>query len=134
MSNRAHVEPTKFRDIRTSHTTFGFRIWDDNYQGYNNKLSAADIQDDLGLLKLILSNLTVVPFDPCSEILSTVRDEQTGIFVGATYYPWVMIEHLFADEAQPGHSTSEPGPSDSPTLIGTDTEGPGGSQQGGTPV
>lgn len=130
MSNRAHLEPTKFRNIRSGKVTFGFRLWDDNYQGYSNNLSAADVQDDLGLLGLIIGLATVVPFSACDEILSTVRENKSGIFVGEVYYPWEKIQHLFVDETQPGHSTSEPGSSDSTTPSGVDPAGPLGDQQG----
>lgn len=130
MSNRAHLEPTKFRNLRAGGATYGFRIWDDNYQGYNNKLTSDDVQDDLGLLALVLKDLTVVPFDPVSEILHTVRDNQSGIFVGETYYPWEQIQHLFADEAQPGHSADQSGSGNQSVAGGSDLAGSDSPQQG----
>jgi hypothetical protein len=89
MSNYITIQPTKFTNVRTGEETFGYRIYDENGQIYDNTWK--DIpEDDLDVLERVLQE----PSDVAGDMLDFVRENKTGIYIGEEFYSWKQIKDI----------------------------------------
>lgn len=51
MSNRLEIIRTRFTDVKSGQTSYGYRIYDDYGNGYNNMCDQHEIEDDGDLLR-----------------------------------------------------------------------------------
>ena len=91
MSNRVNLEPTKFVDVRDGSATFGVRFYDDYDQGYYNCWDAIP-DDDMELLRLALSEISD---DRFLSMISFVREEDRGMYIGNTWYTHEELDPIF---------------------------------------
>jgi hypothetical protein len=89
--NRACIEPTRFIDVRSNTDSFGVRVYDDYGQAYDNTWDVIPDDDFEVIRRVIQSN-----DEAMGAILSSVIENEKGIFVGDIYYPFEEIQHLFA--------------------------------------
>ena len=91
MSNRVNLVSTKFVNVKENCETFGFRMYDDNVQTYDNTWDFIP-DDDLDVLtKVILNSNT----DLVEEMLDYIHSNEIGISIDGEWYDWEQIEHLF---------------------------------------
>jgi hypothetical protein len=89
MSNRVHIEPTRFENVRSGVVTYGFRAYDQYAQTYNNTWDSIP-DDDLECLKLAVADAD----DTLSSMLDYCREEEVGLFVGDTWFDWDEIKDI----------------------------------------
>ncbi len=90
MSNTVHAEPTIFVDQRTGVMSYGYRLYDDYAQHYDNTWESIP-DDDFAFLKQIFdSELFII-----NDMLQYVAEHQIGVYIGSTWYDWREIENVF---------------------------------------
>ena len=95
MGNRITLEPTVFENHRTGKKTYGYRLYDDYGQMYDNTFEEGDLVDsDIDFLEIVLeSGLS----DDASQLFDFIAEYEGGMSIGKTYYDWDEIKHLFKD-------------------------------------
>ncbi len=94
MSNRVTIEPTKFVNVRTGSTTFGYRAYDDYGGTYSNILPSLP-DDDLDFLKLVAETGLD---EALSDMIDYCANRQSGLYVGNTWHNWDDIKSIFGYE------------------------------------
>lgn len=89
MSNRIVFQPTKFEDVRNGGVSFGFRAHDDYGQAYDNTWDVIPDDDLEFIAKVAQSDDETV-----SAMFDSVKEHETGVFVGSVYYPLDKFAHL----------------------------------------
>jgi hypothetical protein len=91
MSNRVNLVSTKFVNTKQGNATYGFRMYDDEEQEYDNTWSMIP-EDDLDVFKKVLEesdNLGVM------AMLDFLDSNKEGIYIDSNWYEWEQIEHFF---------------------------------------
>jgi hypothetical protein len=94
MSNRISLTATTFIDHPNDDKSFGFRMYDDFGQTYNNCCDSL-ITDDFDLLQYAYNNqdeVSGVMFEWISE------NGGHGMYINDTWYEWDEIQHIFAEK------------------------------------
>ncbi len=93
--NKPVLQATIFTNHPQCDGSFGWRIYDDEGQAYDNTLTAEQMTGgDLELLKIALKSL-----DECAAgIFAWMQEHEEGMHIGSTYYQWDQIKHLWSDE------------------------------------
>jgi len=97
MSNQITIRPTEFRNIRTGDVTFGYRMYDNYGQTYDNCIfnTKDDIpDDDLELVKMVKDN----PNDVAGAMFDYIQENQGDIWVDDEWYEWEKIKHLWDEQ------------------------------------
>jgi hypothetical protein len=102
MSNRVHVVPTRFEDVRSGTTRFGVRVFDDETMAYDDSWDDLP-EDDLKVLARVLED----PDEITADLLSFVQSQERGCDVGGTWYPWEEIQHLWSAPDEPDERGEE---------------------------
>ena len=93
--NRVCLVATKFTDIATARAeTYGFRLYDDHGQNYDNT-AESPITDDLELLKWALEMHPIKEDSDMSDCLNEVAVNKKGMEINGQWYDWDEIKHLF---------------------------------------
>lgn len=94
-AKKPHLFMTSFTD--RNGTAYGFRIFDEKHQGYDN-LSGQPIYDDIELLKYaFINHFGLSPSeDEVSAVLHSVADEKNDIVINGTLYPYGEISYRFS--------------------------------------
>jgi len=89
MSNRAVIQPTKFVSVNdgVDGTTYGVRVWDDNYQTYDNTWDEIP-EDDMDILRKVNESGDVA----ICEILNDIENNHKGVYIGSNWYTWKQIK------------------------------------------
>ena len=89
MSNCAGIKGTIFTDIHTGDLSYGYRIYDDYGQSYNNRLNEDQIKNDMVLLEQVCHNLedTVA-----AGIIDCMIEDNYGITINGNYYDYEEIK------------------------------------------
>jgi len=93
MSNRVTVQATVFKNHPQGLETFGYRMFDDYDQTYDNTFDAVP-DNDLELLRHALANCDGI----AGSMLEYVEENNTGIYIGDTWYDWDEIRHLWNED------------------------------------
>jgi len=90
MSDRVHIEPTKFVNARDGEKTYGVRVYDDYAQTYDNTWDNIP-KDDMEILKKVSeeSRDNVV-----CDLLESVVENKSGIYIGQNWYEWKEIKKI----------------------------------------
>ena len=91
MSNRVSIEATKF--VNTDGTeTYGFRMYDDYAQLYNN-IADSNIMymDDLVLFDYVLERSD----DVSGEMFSFCHEENKGMYINGTWHDYDELKERF---------------------------------------
>lgn len=88
--NRVTIEPTKFHNQRSGEITFGFRMYDDEGQSYDNTWESIP-DDDLEVLDKVMQS------DDFQVIgmLDFLLEHGLGLNIGNIFYAWDNIKHLW---------------------------------------
>jgi hypothetical protein len=94
MSNRVSIVTTQFTNIReeSEPATYGFRMYDDNDQLYNNTWDSIP-KTDMEILKRVLEDDSY----EVSDMLDFVRDNKTGIYIDGNWYEWNKIKDVITE-------------------------------------
>jgi hypothetical protein len=92
MSNRVHVEPTEFKDVRTGEISYGVRIWDDAAMTYDNSWGGIP-NDDREIIRKVIQTCDVATRD----MLGFVEENETGLYVGPAWYYWEDIKVIWGE-------------------------------------
>lgn len=85
------LQATEFRRINGS--TFGFCMYDEHAQAYDN-LSESLIEDDIELLKYAYQGHSGVN-DEISGMFNHIKESKCGIEINGEWYDWDdIVEHL----------------------------------------
>jgi hypothetical protein len=93
MSNRVTITTTEFKNVRESpkSKTYGFRMYDDEGQIYDNAWDSIP-KTDMEVLKKVNEECASDVLD----MLDFVRDNETGIYVDGNWYEWDEIKDILA--------------------------------------
>jgi hypothetical protein len=89
--NTVCIEPTKFISARSGNESFGYRIYDDNAQAYDNTWDAIP-DDDMAVLRLVAESDN----EEVQAMLSFVAENQKSIQIGGEFYAFEDIQALLA--------------------------------------
>ena len=92
--NRVTLQATTFVNEPQSHKNYGYRIYDDHDQAYDNTFESP-ITDDLELLAKAMESSN----DTVAETLNFVAKNETGLCINDNWYEWDDIKHLW-DEVE----------------------------------
>jgi len=92
MANLCIIEPTKFEDVRGGAVSYGVRIFANDWRLYINTWDSIP-DSDLAVLRLVIDD----HFTETSEFWNLVFTYRKGVFVGATFYAWDVLEPLLKD-------------------------------------
>jgi hypothetical protein len=92
MSNRVNLVSTKFVNVKENHETFGFRMYDDEGQEYDNTWKEIP-ENDLDVLAKVINESKNIQI---MSMLDCIDENKEGIFVDSEWYDWEQIKHLFA--------------------------------------
>jgi hypothetical protein len=84
-----YLDACKFTTL-AGETSFGFKIYDEHVQTYDN-LSEIMIEDDLDLLEYALQSNDIV-----KDILKTVKENKESITINGQIYSWKEISVCFS--------------------------------------
>jgi len=90
--NIVTIQPTTFIDQRSGATTYGFRIYDDYDQSYDNTWDAIP-DDDMGVLKLVTKSQE----QGVHDALNHCREHERGLFIGDKWYEYGEIKDILND-------------------------------------
>ena len=93
MSNKVTFEPTKFENVRTGHTTLGYRAYDDEGQAYDNTFDSIP-DSDMEFLGLV--NLT--DNKEVRTMIDFIIEHEKGCEIGGTWYDWEDIKDVIGDD------------------------------------
>lgn len=91
MSNRAYIEPTEFRNVRTGDVSLGVLVWDDFGCGYTNHWESIP-DDDLDILHKVLSEHISEEVD---GVIRLVFEQEKGLYIGNVYYEWEDVKRVW---------------------------------------
>lgn len=91
--NRVTLQLTIFENHPQGDRTYGCRIYDDYGQSYCNTWDSFPCDDLKALVMVIRSDTD----ETTHAILSSIREDETGIYIGDNWYEWDQIKHLFKD-------------------------------------
>ncbi|UCG02539.1 MAG: hypothetical protein JSW11_00815 [Candidatus Heimdallarchaeota archaeon] len=86
--NIVTIQPTEFKNVRTGEITYGFRMYDDHGQTYDNTWETIP-DDDMEVLSLIMESSDKETEEMIDDTIGT------GLYIGNEWYPWKEIEHLW---------------------------------------
>ena len=89
MSNRIELVPTLFTNVRSGETSYGYRLYDDADNVYNNMWDSIP-DDDLDCLRKMVEEAG----DREYPFLSYLREYTCGMSIGGTWYEWEEIEDI----------------------------------------
>jgi hypothetical protein len=92
MSNRANIEPTEFKNVRTGEKTYGVRVYDDYDQMYDNTWDSIP-DNDMDVLREVLKS----DARDLQGILEFIMENEKGICIGGNWYDWDEIKDLFEE-------------------------------------
>ena len=92
--NRVTIEPTTFVN-RSGEKSFGFRIFDDFAQAYDNTWDSLP-EDDMEVLRKVLHSSD----DAIIDLVNWVEIEKSGISIGEKYYSREKISKVFQKFAE----------------------------------
>jgi hypothetical protein len=91
MSNHVMLTATTFINHAEGGTkTYGYRLYDDYGQTYNNTLEKID--DDLELLAAVVRD------EPAGYMFDYMNENKRGLSINGTWYDYEEIEHLIGDK------------------------------------
>lgn len=93
MGNQITIEPTEFINVRSGEKTFGFRLYDDYGQTYDNTWDSI-LDDDMEILKKVMKSDDAF----VSDAISFIRENEKGIDIGGEWYDWEQIKHIIGEE------------------------------------
>lgn len=87
---------TKFDRYVTGTVTFGFCLYDEYGQYYDNNMESK-CEDDLDLLEWAIQNHSPknCANDDISNALRDIQEEESDIEINGEVYTWDQIKHLF---------------------------------------
>ena len=89
MPSLISIEPTEFVNVRSGQKTFGFRIYDDYSQLYDNTWE--DIpSDDLDVLERVVNSDS----SEIKTMIDFVKEHETRIEIGGNYYEFDEIKDI----------------------------------------
>jgi len=88
--NKITIQPTVFVNHPSGEQTYGYRIFDDYDQDYDNTWESIP-DDDLEILGIVMDTGGKTAMETIDYILSN----QCGLFIGNEWYDWEQIKHLF---------------------------------------
>ena len=86
------LQLTKFVNMPQGSETFGYRIYDDYGQSYDNTHECL-IEDDLELLGNVMDSGD----ETATAILDFLLENAKGITINDNWYEWDEIRHLWGD-------------------------------------
>lgn len=96
MSNRAYLTATKFVDIVSGDSSYGWRVVDGYTTKYWDSYEANEIpEDNLQLLR------KVVKSDHSEEIMSLLdhlRENEKGLYINGNYHEWGEVKDILNEE------------------------------------
>lgn len=95
--NRATLQATVFENRPQGDKTYGYRIYDDYANAYNNILESIP-DDDLELLTIAIDSEDPV----IVGIIESCLENQDGLYIGDEWYGWDQIKHLFTESNSDG--------------------------------
>lgn len=96
--NRVAIEPTEFINVRSGDKSYGYRIFDDYSAHYDNNLELIP-DDDFDLLKIIIKSQD----KNIQDIVSFIKEEKKGVYVGNVWYDFEKIENLLKGDFEKSH-------------------------------
>jgi len=91
MSNSINIQPTEFVNRRTGGSTWGVRVYDDNFNFYSNLWEKHEIPDgDIDLIEKVKEEFG----DEIKTMFEFVEEFEGSITVGNNEYGWNEIKHL----------------------------------------
>ncbi len=94
MKGKVHLVSTKFSNLKGEKATFGFRIFCEDSQDYDN-LCKMPISDDMDILRYAYVN-HIKSGDETAKMLNDVAEKKNGMKINSTWYPWAELEPHFA--------------------------------------
>jgi hypothetical protein len=82
MSNRLHIIPTKFEDVRTGEVGYGWRAFDDYYNEYSNMWDSIP-DDNLEFFDLVLADGC---FSENEDALESAISYRGGLYIADIWY------------------------------------------------
>lgn len=86
------LQPTTFIDHPTGDKTYGYRIYDDYGQTYDNTW-ATMLDDDLDMLRQVMDCGDQI----AQNMIEFMIEQGNGLYIGGTWYSWDEIKHLFPE-------------------------------------
>ncbi len=93
MSNRVAIQSIEFKNLVTGDVDYGFTLSDDYESLYCNTLEAP-VED---LHEIIRDIYKGVYGQQMENLLDHVEENEKGIYIGAAWFGYEEIEHLFED-------------------------------------
>lgn len=91
MSDQTCVVRTKFEDMRTGSATFGWRLYDNYSNTYNNFFTEADIpEDDLELLAMVVND--AMSNENVRQFFNWLIENEEGISIDNEDYSFEQIK------------------------------------------
>ena len=87
MSNTVTLTPTKFENLRSGCTSFGYRAYDDDGQAYDNTVESIP-NDDIEFLAMVAETDN----KEVRAMLDFVINEKKGIEIDGMFYGWDKIK------------------------------------------
>lgn len=88
--NTVTLQPTEFINQQMGSSTFGFRMYDDEGQTYDNTWDSIP-DNNLEILALAMQSDDWQVID----MLSLLLKYKKGLYIGKTWYEWDQIKHLW---------------------------------------
>lgn len=94
MSNRACIQATEFHDKPAGSITYGFRIYDNEGQTYDNTWDSIP-DDDMEVLKMVCRS----DDETVRGIIDFIIEQENGVEIGDEWYDWEQIKpHIQPEE------------------------------------
>jgi hypothetical protein len=88
--NMITLQATKFVNMPSGEETFGYRMYDNHGQAYNNTLEKIP-EDDLELLEIVMQSDEI----QISDMLDFLLEYAKGLYINGEWYNWCDIKHLW---------------------------------------
>ena len=93
MSNRATLQRCTFSDYPSEHKHFGYRLYDEYSQSYDNTLDETIFK--LEPLDFLRDTVFRDNSDNVEAIFDNIRENQKGIYIDDNWFDWDEIQEIF---------------------------------------